>query len=215
MSPNHQLATVAGQLDALVRIAEDATAFVEGSTAEATKAAYKLQWDLFCEWCAQFGLEPLPATPAVVALYITARAKAGRRPATIGLALVAISDRHRDAGYESPRKSELARKAFKGIRRKLGTASKQKAPLLNTQLRDVVSKLPSTLAGARDRALLCVGFAGAFRRSELAMLEVSDLEFTPEGLAVTVRRSKTNQEGRLDRRGLTYGSASTCPVRAM
>ena len=57
------------------------------------------------------------------------------------------------------------------------------------------STLPGTLAGKRDRALLALDFAGAFHRSELVALEVADLAETPDGLRVTIRHSKTDQEG--------------------
>ena len=42
--------------------------------------------------------------------------------------------------------------------------------------------------------LLLLGFAGAFRRPELVALRVEDLVETPDGLRVTVRRSKGDQE---------------------
>jgi integrase len=75
--------------------------------------------------------------------------------------------------------------------------------------------LPATRVGLRDRALLLVGFAGAFRRSELVSLDVADLEFTGGGLIVTLRKSKTDQEGRTRRLGIPYGSSEqTCPVRS-
>ena len=51
------------------------------------------------------------------------------------------------------------------------------------------------LSEIRDRALLLSGFAGAFRRFELVALDVEDVEEVPEGLRVTIRRSKTDQEG--------------------
>jgi integrase len=49
--------------------------------------------------------------------------------------------------------------------------------------------------GLRDRALVLLGFAGAFRRSELVGLDVADLEFSRDGLTVLLRRSKTAQDG--------------------
>ena len=68
----------------------------------------------------------------------------------------------------------------------------------------------------RDRALLLLGFAGAFRRSELVALDVADLDFSSAGLAITLRRSKTDQEGPSRRVGIPYGSsAATCPVRSL
>jgi integrase len=79
----------------------------------------------------------------------------------------------------------------------------------------MIERLPLSLQGTRDRALLLVGFAGAFRRSELVGLDIADLEFGRDGLVVTVRRSKTDQEGQGRRVGIPYGShAETCPVRA-
>jgi integrase len=80
----------------------------------------------------------------------------------------------------------------------------------------MVATLPETRGGARDRALLLVGFAGAFRRSELVGLTVADAAFSSEGLTITLRRSKTDQEGQGRKVGLPYGStAATCPVRAL
>jgi integrase len=68
----------------------------------------------------------------------------------------------------------------------------------------------------RDRALLLLGFAGAFRRSELVGLDVADLEFARAGLIVTLRKSKTDQEGRSRRLGIPFGSSEqTCPVRSL
>ena len=54
---------------------------------------------------------------------------------------------------------------------------------------------PDNMIGKRDRALLCLGFAGAFRRSELCALEVADLTEVPDGLRILIRRSKGDQEG--------------------
>ena len=80
----------------------------------------------------------------------------------------------------------------------------------------MIEALPEGLKGVRDRALLLVGFAGAFRRSELVSLDVDDLDFTEEGLVVTLRRSKTDQEGEGRRVGVPFGSnPTTCPVRSM
>jgi len=65
-------------------------------------------------------------------------------------------------------------------------------------------------------ALLLLGFAGAFRRSELVALDVSDVQFAAEGLIVTLRRSKTDQEGEGMIKGVSFGSVpATCPVRAL
>jgi integrase len=79
----------------------------------------------------------------------------------------------------------------------------------------MVRALPAGLVGTRDRALLLLGFAGALRRSELVALEVADARLTREGLEVTIRRSKTDQEGEGQKVGIPRGEhKDTCPVRA-
>ena len=103
-----------------------------------------------------------------------------------------------------------------GIRRTHGTAQRRVAPMLPGQLRAVSAALPAGLLGLRDRALLLLGFAGALRRSNLAALAVEDLAFTADGLEVTLRRSKTDQEGAGFKVGVPFGSdPATCPVRAV
>jgi integrase len=87
------------------------------------------------------------------------------------------------------------REVLKGIRRIVGVAPRQKAPLLVTELRTIVAAIPDDLLGRRDRAILLLGFAGAFRRAELAALTLADLTFGAEGLKITIPRSKTDQEG--------------------
>jgi integrase len=108
------------------------------------------------------------------------------------------------------------RATLAGIRRTLGCAQRRVAPLLPGQLRAISRALPQGTLGLRDRALLLLGFAGAFRRSELAGLEASDLAFTDDGLEVLLRHSKTDQEGEGQRKGIPFGSdPATCPVRAI
>jgi integrase len=103
-----------------------------------------------------------------------------------------------------------------GIRRSMGIAPHQKAPATVEVVRQMVDGLDTDLQGLRDRALLLVGFAGAFRRSELVALNVEDVAFTREGLIILLRRSKSDQEGEGHKKGLPYGSnPATCPVRAL
>jgi integrase len=105
---------------------------------------------------------------------------------------------------------------MQGIRRKLGVAPSQKTPVLVGDLQRMVRALPDSLLGARDRALLLVGFAGGFRRSELVGLDHQDLDFSRDGLTVHLRRSKTDQEGVGRKVGVPFGSdRATCPVRAL
>jgi integrase len=76
--------------------------------------------------------------------------------------------------------------------------------------------LPDTRLGKRDRALLLLGFSGAFRRSELVALDVEDLEETRDGLVVTIRKSKTDPEGQGRRLGIPPGAdEASCPLLAI
>ncbi len=91
----------------------------------------------------------------------------------------------------NPTDDERVRKTWLGILRTKGEAQSCKAPLLIEDLRKMMTALPDTLTGHRDRAIILLGFAGAMRRSELAALDLGDLELTEEGFVVSIRRSKT------------------------
>jgi integrase len=96
----------------------------------------------------------------------------------------------------------------------IGAAPERKAPAVAEVLRDMARTAPAGLKGLRDRALLLMGFGGALRRSELVALDVADLEETEDGLRVTIRRSKTDQEGH----GVTIAivrGGTCCPVKAL
>jgi integrase len=130
--------------------------------------------------------------------------------------LNAIAEAHKAAGLESPTHNAIVRNTMKGIRRTLGTAPVQKAAALTDEIRTMVEAAGDGAIGARDRALILLGFAGAFRRSELVRLDVADCAFGKDGLTVTLRRSKVDQEGAGRKVGIPYGSnPETCPVRTM
>src|SRR5512132_365620 len=193
-----------------------ARAYAAASRAPNTSRAYASDLDAFRAWCAPRGFAALPAEPSTVALYLAGMADAGRKVATLERALVAISQAHKLAGLDSPRTHRAVTEVLSGIRRTLGTAQKGKAPLPVSALASAADAGRDDLIGARDRALLAVGFAGGFRRSELVSLDVVDLDFRAEGLVVTLRRSKTDQEGAGRKVALPYGAnPSTCPVRTL
>lgn len=199
----------------LVELVEEARGLLAAAEAEATRRSYATDWRAFSLWCATHELCPLPATAEVVALYLTHYAR-GHKATTVGRRAVGIAKAHRRAGYLSPTEQEAVRAVLAGIRRSKGMAPEQKAALLTADVLALVGTCPDTLAGRRDRALLLVGFMGAFRRSELVALDVADCEDRPEGLALVLRRSKVDQEGRGRRKVLVYGSAPTsCPPSAL
>jgi len=141
-------------------------------------------------------LEPLPAAPATVARFLSAQATAGVKASTIGRRCAAIGYAHKLAGHREPSSNaETVKAVMRGIRRTIGTASTQKAPATAEVIGEMLKHCPDDLKGKRDRALLALGFAGAFRRSELVALNVEDLAEVPDGLRATIRRSKTDQEG--------------------
>ena len=179
-----------------------------------TRRAYASDWDDFARWCQPYGFVPLPAKPETVALYLTALADA-LKPSTLGRRLATISQVHQAAGHETPTAAAPVRLVWAGIRRAKGTDQHGKAPAVTAELRRMVDTLENSLIGVRDRALLLIGFAGAFRRSELVGLDVRDVLSGHDGLTVFIRRSKMDQEGQGRKVGIPYGSHThTCPVRA-
>lgn len=192
-----------------------ADALAENLVAASTKRAYTHDWSHFARWCMEQRRESLPADPDTVRLYLTDHAET-YRPATLGRRLVAICRAHKEAGHEPPTRAESVRNQLRAIRRTQGTAQARKTALTVEQLREMMASLPTgTPAGQRDRALLLLGFAGAFRRSELVGLDVADLSIQPQGLLITLRRSKTDQEGQGRTIGIPQGvNEATCPVRA-
>jgi site-specific recombinase XerD len=171
-------------------------AYQQASKADATIRAYTSDAKVFQAWCARYGFRSLPAKAETVAAFLAHEAEAGRSASTIGRRLAAISYGHKLAKVPDPTDDEDVRATMKGIRRRIGTAPNQKTAATVDVLQMLLARTPDTLTGKRDRALLALGFAGAFRRSELVALDVEDLREDPEGLRVMVRWSKVDQEGR-------------------
>jgi site-specific recombinase XerD len=189
--------------------------YIRASKAENTIRGYRADWRSFCGWTDARGLCAMPANPETVAAFIAdcaGRLKVG----SVQRRLNAIAEAHKAVGLESPTHSAIVANTMKGIRRTKGTAPVQKAAALTDDIRAMVDATDAGLIGLRDRALVLLGFAGAFRRSELVGLTASDCEFSGDGLTVTLRRSKTDQTGAGRKVGITYGSnPETCPVRTL
>ena len=203
------------QIGPLAEIADRASEFIEQSKSKNTIRAYRADWEHFTAWCKAHGQASLPATAETVALYVTDLADT-HKPATITRRISAISQAHQIAGMDTPTGSAKVRLVMAGIRRTKGTAQTCKTPILVDDLRRMLAGLPENLLGVRDRVLLLIGFCGAFRRSELVALDVFDVSVTREGLVVTIRRSKTDQEAEGRKIGIPYAShLETCPVRSL
>jgi site-specific recombinase XerD len=194
---------------------ERAREFIQASKAESTLRGYRADWREFCSWCEGQNLRPLPASPESVAAYIAdcaSRLKVG----SIQRRLNAIAEAHKAVGLESPTHHAMVMNTMKGIRRTKGTAPAQKAPALTEEIRAMLDATDAGTIGARDRALILLGFAGAFRRSELVALDIEDCIFGKDGLTILLRRSKTDQDSVGRKIGIPYGAnPETCPVRVV
>lgn len=198
-------------------LVQDVESFVAQSVSKNTLRAYSSDWRTFAEWCELHHQSALPASSATVALYAAHLVRLGRKAATIDRHMSSIKHFHRWMKYsESPTDTVEVETVLRGIRRTIGTDQQGKAPATTPTLRTLVEACPDTLIGLRDRALLLIGFAGAFRRSPLVALDVSDIAFRHEGLVIHIRKDKTDQEQQGRDIGIPYGSnPTTCPVRAL
>ncbi|KFL28873.1 integrase [Devosia sp. 17-2-E-8] len=135
--------------------------------------------------------------------------------ATISRMLSALSKAHRSAGHTDPTKEEIVRATMAGVRRINGSAQRQARPILRDELFAMLDRLGDRPKDIRDRAILLLGFSTAMRRSELVALDVEDVEASTRGLTVTVRRSKTDQEGHGRLIAIPPGRTRHCPVKAL
>lgn len=190
-----------GELEVAVKRAND---FAKAEKALNTRRAYTADFAAFGAWCAGRGLSEMPAAAETVAAYLSVEADRGIKASSIGRRVAAISYAHRLAGLPVPTEVEAVRAVIRGIRRTIGTAKEPKAPATNDRLLAMLAarNLESrrALGELRDKALLLLGFAGAFRRSELVALDAADCTFSRDGLtdvaAVENGSGGGGQEGR-------------------
>jgi site-specific recombinase XerD len=182
--------------------------------APATRRAYGSDFQIFRAWCNGRGVNALPAAPESVAGFLAAEAQRGVRPSTVGRRVAAIRYAHKLAGHAVPTDDERVKATVRGIRRVFGTAPRKKMPATAERLIGMALGTGNGLKGTRDRALLLLGFAGAFRRSELVALDCEDIEESETGLKITIRQSKTDQEGEGETIAIVCGSIA-CPVASL
>ncbi len=187
----------------------DIRTYLHAAISENTRRAYAADVASFVRWGGKF-----PATDEDIAEYLVRRADEAK-PSSLKRALVGIRKAHRLAGYADPTKSEVVRAVLRGVCRVKGTNAQEATPILREDMLLISDTLGKHVAGLRDRALLLLGFAGGFRRSELVQLDMADIAFVPEGLLVVIRRSKTDQEGQGRKVGIPYGRTRACPVQAL
>lgn len=191
--------------------------------ADNTRRAYRAGVRAWCSWCAWHGLTPLPARPTDVAAFVAAQRypRPPEKPLsanTLRLRLASIGYLHYIAGCPSPTTTARVTETLAGLDRLAKQAGQGPKPKLAAKiaiLREIVAPIDDNLPGRRDRALLLLGFAGAFRRSELARIEVADLEESEHGLRIALPFSKGDRESKGVQVGVPYGTSALCPVRAL
>ena len=184
---------------ALSKDVEAARRYAAAWKADSTRRAYESDWAIFVAWCDSRSIEPVPAAPAAVALFLASEADAGIRPSTIGRRLAAIGYIHRTKGFDPPQSvagSQAIRDVLAGIRRTHGARKSRKRAVGADMLTEMLAAIEGNEPRAvRDRALLALGMAGAFRRSELVAVQLDQIFMVPEGIRILIARSKTDQEG--------------------
>ena len=190
-------------------------AYQAAADAPATNRAYKADLANFEAWCARHGFTAMPATPDVVGAYLGAAGEGYALP-TLRRRVAAIARACGEAGCPLDTKHPAISGTLRGIGRKHGTPSRRAAALTTVEIRELCRACGTGLAGARDRALFLIGFAGAMRRSELVSLDVAHVTWTDEGMKLLIERSKTDTEGQGAEIAIPRGrSDETCPVTAL
>ena len=214
-------------------LAGKAVKYHESALSKNTREAYQRGWEDFVAFCESHGLDAAPATERGVALYLSDRAET-LATSTLSQRMAAIQHAHDERGLESPTRSKAVQNVMRGIRRESDRTPEQAPPLLTEHIKDMVDALPGDgeqpsgnapegteaeaawLRDRRDRALILTGFAGAFRRSELAALRIDHIDSRPDGLLITVLESKTDQEGEGELVAIRrIEDSEYCPVSAL
>lgn len=211
---NPAISSIGLPLDLQEKINEYGRLGLEGAVN--TQRAYKADLKDFNEWCEMNGQIPFPVSPETLAAYVSHLADTCKW-ATINRRLAAISKLHQLNNLETPTQNRIFRIVMEGIKRAKGIRQKQapafKLNILKQLLRDFDIE---TNANLRNKALLLLGFTGAFRRSELVALNVEDLNFTEDGLIVSMQKSKTNQYGDYEEKAIFYSPETVlCPIRTL
>lgn len=181
-----------------------------------TRKGYQNDWRQFTTWCTASGRDSLPASLETVQLYLVDVLRQGLKILTAERRLSAIAHYQREAGYKFSRKEASA--LLDAARRLRPETKRQMMPLTVSDLRKIAALLiqDGSDRALRDRALLVIGMGSALRRCNLSDMDLSDIEFKPEGLLIRIRKEKNDQTGRGRTIGLPRGRHSaTCPVRAL
>ncbi len=171
--------------------------YLDDSLSAATQKAYRSDWRVFEEFCKRYTLSALPADTQTALLFLTEQADAALCDVTVGRRAAAIKYVHTGKGFSDPCAAPVISAFLRGVRRKQAERIiAAKKPVSAEMINHMIAACdPNRLTGVRDRALILFGFAGAFRRSEITAVNLEDLTESADGIKVTIRKSKTDQEG--------------------
>lgn len=186
-----------GRLEAIAnneKLSDKARQSIYIARADNTIRAYESDWNDFCEWCEYHHVSAYPAIPETIINYINDLAD-NAKANTVARRISALTENFDAAGVQdNPCRFPIVKNALRGIKRMKGVMQHGKLPILFDDIKEMMTYLEgNTLQQARDKAILLVGFYGAMRRSEIANLEVNDIQFTRLGMLLTLRKSKTDQ----------------------
>ena len=188
---------------------------LKNSKAENTLRAYQSDFRDFSSFCAKNGFSSMPSQPRIIALYITHMSKSSKF-STLKRRIASISVIHKLKGHYLDTKHPIIMENLHGIKRTLGSRQKAKKPLLINDLKILIKVITEEKSKLRDKALILVGFAGGFRRSELVNIMHEDVEFVDEGVKILIKRSKTDQSGEGIVKAIPYfDNKEYCPVIAL
>jgi len=188
---------------------------LQSSKASNTLRAYKADYKDFSSFCIKNGFKTMPSEPKTISLYLTYLSKSCKF-STLKRRLASISVIHRLSGHYIDIKHPMITENLMGIKRIKGSYQKAKKPILINELKlivNVIDKDKNEENRFKNKALVLIGFAGGFRRSELVAIVYEDVEFVSEGVKIFVKRSKTDQSGEGMTKGIPYFSnPDYCPV---
>ena len=183
---------------------------LKNSKAENTLRAYQSDFKDFSLFCTKNGFSSMPTQPKIIALYITNLSKSFKF-STLKRRIASISVIHKLKGHYIDTKHPIIMENLHGIKRTLGSRQKAKKPILINDLKLIIKAISEDKI--RDKALILIGFAGGFRRSELVSILNADIEFVSEGVKILIRRSKTDQSGEGIIKAIPYfDNKEFCPV---
>ena len=190
---------------------------LENSKANNTVRAYKSDFNDFGIFCAQNGFKSLPSDPKIVSLYLTYLSTKNAKMSTLKRRLVSIGVIHKLKGHYLDTKHPAIIENIMGIKRRKGSLQKAKKPILINSLKKIINVIDQEkkeeIKKLRDRSIILIGFSGGFRRNEIVSIDCDDLDFVPEGLKISIRRSKTDQFGEGFTKALPYfDNSQYCPV---